>query len=229
MNKKRVMVLCIGGVVLVALLLVRRALGLEFAPEAVQASVQRMGIWAPLVFVFIMAFRVPLGLPSQVVAMGGGLIFGTLAGSAYGAIGITISAVVIFVGSRWAGRDVVETRLPPRLKPLMELASSRVGAAFMALGTGYPFGPITMYHAVAGVTGMALPIFIPAVLLGALVRSATYTYFGSSLASGDSARLIQAVGILALLWLVPLAIPRTRAWLLQALGRMPRDSQEPEG
>ena len=226
-RNKLIKVLVVGGIGAVALFAVRQSLGLELDPEAVRGAAASMGVWAPLAFILIMAFRVPLGLPSQVVLVGGGLIFGTVAGTAYGAVGITISAAALFIGARWVGRDVIEARLPDRLRSLMELAGSRVGAAFMAVGTGYPFGPITMYHAVAGLTGMALPIFLVAVLLGAAVRAATYTYFGSSLVSGDSHRLLQALGLMALALLVPLALPRTRSWLLQVLGRRDPDAGEP--
>ena len=34
-------------------------------------------------------------------------MFGTLAGTLYGAVGLLLSALVLFVGARWAGRDAV--------------------------------------------------------------------------------------------------------------------------
>ncbi len=199
--------------------LVRRSLGLDFDPESMRVAVSNMGVWAPLAYVGIVAFRVPLGLPSQLVLVGGGIVFGTSFGTLYGALGLVTSAVVLFVTARYAGREAIEKRLPARVKPIHELASTRVGALFLAVGTGYPFGPITMYHLIAGVTGMAFIAFLLAVALGSLVRSATYTFFGSQLLAGDLAGLLEATAVVSAALVLPLLVPRWRGWLLQVLGR----------
>jgi uncharacterized membrane protein YdjX (TVP38/TMEM64 family) len=212
-------ILAVCALALAAFAAARRGLGIDLDPESVRGAVEGLGVWGPLAFVGIMTFRVPLGVPSQLVLVGGGLLFGTVAGTLYGALGITLSAVLLFLGARWTGRAAIEARVPDRLRPLLDLSGSRVGAAFLVLGTGYPFGPITMYHFFAGLTGMTLPVFVVAVALGAAIRSATYTYFGSSLVVGDAAGLLQAVGLIALAALAPLALSRPRAWLLQAMGR----------
>ena len=120
-----VVVVCVG---------LRGALGLDFDPTSLHRAVERMGVWAPLVYVGVVAFRVPLGLPSQLVLVGGGLVFGTTAGTLYGAIGIVLSALVLFLASRWAGRDALEARLPQRLRPLLEIAASPALVAFLVGG-----------------------------------------------------------------------------------------------
>jgi uncharacterized membrane protein YdjX (TVP38/TMEM64 family) len=156
-------------------------------------------------------------LPSQLVLVGGGLVFGTAAGTLYGAVGIVLSALAFFLVARWVGRDALEARLPQRLRPFFEIAASPVGALFMALGTGYPLGPIAMYHLIGGVTGMPLPLFTLAVAVGGTIRAATFTFFGSSLLAGELDLLLRATGVLILSALVPLAFARPRAWLLQAI------------
>ena len=207
---------------------VRRALGLEFDPESLNAAVADMGIWAPIAYVGIVAFRVPLGLPSQLVLVGGGIVFGTLFGTLYGAAGLLASAVFLFVSARYAGREVIESRIPERMRPILDLASTRVGAVFLGVGTGYPFGPITMYHLIAGVTGMAFLVFVVAVALGAMVRSATYTFFGSQLLEGEASGMLEATAVITVAVVLPLLFPRSRGWLLQALGRKPAASSDAE-
>jgi uncharacterized membrane protein YdjX (TVP38/TMEM64 family) len=204
-------------------LVLRRTLGLEFDPSSMEQVVATLGIWAPLGYVGIVAFRVPLGLPSQLVLVGGGLVFGTLEGTLLGALGILLSAVLLFAGARWAGRDVVEERMPYRMRPVFDLAETRLGALFLAAGTGYPFGPITMYHLISGVTGMALLVFVVAVAIGALFRSALFTFFGSRLISGDLAGIAAASAAIAVVVAIPLCFPRSRAWLFQ----VGRGSTEP--
>jgi uncharacterized membrane protein YdjX (TVP38/TMEM64 family) len=215
----------------VGLCVLRREMGFEFSAGSLREVVAQMGVWGPLFYVGLVAFRVPLGLPSQVMLVGGGLVFGTVAGTLYGALGLAFSAVVLFVGSRWAGRATLEARLPERLRPLLGVASSRAGVAFIAVGTGFPFGPVTMYHLMAGVTAMTLGAFSLAALVGSLVRSWTYTFFGSTLASGDLDRIVQGVLLLGVAFVVPLLFPAPRSWLLQAVGRHaapPPDAQSPE-
>lgn len=203
--------LAVGG----GFLVLRRMLGLEFDPSSMEQVVATLGIWAPLGYIGIVAFRVPLGLPSQLVLVGGGLVFGAVEGTIFGALGILLSAVLLFIGARWAGREVVEERLPHRMRPVFDLAETRLGALFLAAGTGYPFGPITMYHLISGVTGMALLVFVLAVSIGALFRSALFTFFGSRLVSGDLGGIAVATAAIGLVVAVPLCFPGSRAWLIQ--------------
>ena len=205
------------SVVSAGIVALRGQLGIAFDPEALRDFVNGLGFWAPLGLVAVVTFRLPLGLPSQVVLLAGGLCFGTLAGTVYGALGLTLSAIILFAIARLVGRDVIERRIPERMRPLLEAANSNIGAAFLAVGTGYPFGPISAYHTAAGVTGISLLKFVLAVGCGAPVRAGTYTYFGSSLMSGDAGRILTASGILGLSALVPLLFPKPRRWVRQLL------------
>ena len=133
-----------------------------------------------------------------------------------------LSALGVFLISRWAGREVIESRVPPRLRYLVDLAGSRVGAVFIALGTAYPLSPITSFPLVAGITSMAMPVFALAAATGSLGRAALYTYFGSRLVDADPAQLIGAGALIVAAVVAPLALPAPRAWLLQAFERRDR-------
>jgi uncharacterized membrane protein YdjX (TVP38/TMEM64 family) len=208
--------LVLGAVALAGFVVVRRALGLDFDPASLQEAVADLGIWGPLVYVGIVAFRVPLGLPSGVVLVGGGLAFGTPVATLCGAAGLTLSAIVYFLAARFTGRASIEARVPPRMRPLLELADTRLGALFVSAATAYPFGPVTLFCLLAGVTGMALTVFIAAVFVGALGRAALFTYFGSQLVDGNLRGVLEASGLLAVAIALPLLVPGTRRWLLAA-------------
>jgi uncharacterized membrane protein YdjX (TVP38/TMEM64 family) len=210
----RLLLLCIAGLVL--FVSVRRAIGLDLQPDSLRAAVEGLGFWAPLAFVGIVTFRVPLGVPSAVALIGGGLVFGVAAGTLYGAIGMLISALVVFTTARWAGRESIEGRVPERLRYVLDIAGSRAGAAFIALGSAYPMSPVTSYHLIAGVTAMSAPMFIAAATVGCGARSALYTWFGSSLVEADPFRMLAAGGLLLASLVLPLVFPPTRRWLLGA-------------
>ena len=68
----------------------RGYLGIEFSAESIRDYVLDLGPLAPIFFVFIVAGRSMLGLPSQVVLIAAGLCFGTWLGALVG--GASLSA-----------------------------------------------------------------------------------------------------------------------------------------
>jgi uncharacterized membrane protein YdjX (TVP38/TMEM64 family) len=217
---RRTLAILLGAAVLIAVFAtLRRALGIELNPESIRDSIDRLGFWGPLVFVGIVALRIPLAVPSAFVLIGGGIMFGSVEGTLYGATGLLISAIAAFLGSRWAGRAAIEARIPARMQYLFDLAGSPMGALVVALGTAYPLSVITSFHLVAGVTSMSLPVFAVAAGTGSLGRAALYTYFGSRLVDADPGEMLGVGALFAAAMLIPLVFPGPRAWLLQAFER----------
>lgn len=214
------------AVVVIGVAVLRRGLGIGDA-ESLQAAVADLGIWGPLAYVGIVTFRIPLMLPSALVLLAGALLFSAVTATLCGAAGLTLSALGFFLGARFTGRAAIEPRVPMRMRPLLDLAGSRLGALFVGVGTAYPFGPITMYHVFAGVTGMSLLAFALAVAGGSLGRSALYTFFGRRLIDGDAHGLLEAGLVLTAVMALPLLIPRTRRWALATL-KGGRDAAPPD-
>jgi uncharacterized membrane protein YdjX (TVP38/TMEM64 family) len=195
----------------------RRSLGIEYDPLSLRELVLSLGPIAPVALIALIALRAAIGVPSQLVLIVAGLCFGTLLGTLYGAIGITLSGIATFLLARYAGRDAIEPRIPERVRPFVEQAGERPGAIFIAIGTGYPIGFITAYHALAGVTPMRLATFTFALAVGATARAATYTYFGSSLVAGGIRPVIEATLVIGVVLALPLLFARTRTWLLNVV------------
>ena len=51
----------------------RTALGVEWSPESVRATVRDAGIWAPLLFIALVTFRLVILIPSQILLAAAGL------------------------------------------------------------------------------------------------------------------------------------------------------------
>jgi uncharacterized membrane protein YdjX (TVP38/TMEM64 family) len=190
------------------------SVGLERNPDSIRDFIRELGAVGPVVFIALIGFRLFLGVPSQLMLVVAGLCFGIAAGTLYGAMGLTLSAGITFGLARWTGREAVERNLPSRARPLLEMASSRMGGALLVVGTGYPIGPMTIYHAAAGLTGMAIRSFLAAVCVGATVRAFILTSFGSSLMEGSWLRILAAGALLTALIAAPLFFTRSRRWLL---------------
>src|SRR5687768_6804238 len=109
-----------GAGVVAALLggawLARTQLGIRWELDALREFVTGLGLWGPVALVGIIAFRPVLLVPSQLALLAGGLCFGTLLGTAYGALGLTSSGLLVFGLTRWLGAEAVRTRVPAALQ-----------------------------------------------------------------------------------------------------------------
>jgi len=198
--------------------LARRHLGLEWSAESVRDVVNGYGVWGPVAFVALMGVRSALLIPSQILLVAAGLCFGAVAGAIYGGLGIVLSGSLAFAVARYAGREAVLANVPPSLHRVMDASSGRAGATALFLGTAYPVGPITAFHAGAGLTAMSIPVFLGTLGVASVLRAALYSTFGSSLVEGGARDLLLATAVLAAVTLLPLAHPRSRAWLRRQWG-----------
>jgi uncharacterized membrane protein YdjX (TVP38/TMEM64 family) len=212
-RRKNLVLLGVGAIVIAVAIWARRTLGIEMDPQVLRDWIRGIGPAAPLVCIALVAFRALVGIPSQLALIVAGLCFGTLVGTLYGTLGLTISGTLTFLAARYGGREALERRIPKRFSVFMKQSGERLGAIFVAFGTGYPVGFLTAYHALAGITPMRLIVFIIALALGSSARAATYAYFGNSLITGGITPILQATAVLALAFGVPLLFPRSREWL----------------
>jgi uncharacterized membrane protein YdjX (TVP38/TMEM64 family) len=191
----------------------RAALGVEWSTESIREAVRSYGIWAPGIYLLLITGRQLLVLPSALVLVAGGLLFGAGMGTLLGATGITCNALVLYGIARAMGRPWVLPWLRERW-PGFESRARRGGPVFVALMTGHPAGVLTPFHMAAGVTGIALPVFLIAVFPAALLRAGLYALLGANLLDVGSSGFWLASGALAVLALAPLAHPGLRRWLL---------------
>jgi uncharacterized membrane protein YdjX (TVP38/TMEM64 family) len=204
--------LVVGVLLLLALgaRALRQALGITWSPESVRTAIEGLGVWGPVILVLLLSVRTFVLIPSQVLLVAGGLCFGTWGGTLYGALGVTGSGLLLFGLTRWAGREALLQRVPPRMRVLLDTTGARMGAAVVLLGTGYPVGPINAYPVGAALTGLRLPLFGLALGGGSVLRALTYAWFGSRLVDGGWLDLVLAACALTAAILVPLLVPRVR-------------------
>jgi uncharacterized membrane protein YdjX (TVP38/TMEM64 family) len=194
----------------------RNALDVEWSADSIRDLVDGFGVWAPLVFVILIAFRVLILVPSQLMLPAAGLLFGAKFGAIYGAIGMTLSALMSFALVRVLGADGIRRQFHHRFDTAFTVARSKVGAGALGFATAYPVGPMSAFQFGAAMSGMSFFHYFVAVALGSVVRSATLAYFGSTLL--DEGRLYTGAAVLGAVLLIPLLVPRWRAWLLSGLG-----------
>jgi uncharacterized membrane protein YdjX (TVP38/TMEM64 family) len=191
----------------------RTRLGISWDLDALRALVDGLGVWGPAAFVAVVTFRTVLFVPSQLALIAGGICFGTTGGTLFGALGLLASGLLVFTLTRWLGADAVRSRVPAAVQRALAAAGSRGGAVLVGIGTGYPVGNVTGYHAAAALTPMRVDVFTVAVGLGSLGRAWTYAFFGNAILERSSAELVAiAVGVGLATALLPLLHPRVRGW-----------------
>jgi len=192
--------------------ILREGMGLSWNLDGLRAEVEALGVWGPVFYVLVMAFRSVLLLPSQVVLLAGGLCFGGLAGGLYGGLGLWLSGVWLFALTRGVAREEVARRVPAQIRRGLEVAGTRGAAGILTLATAYPVGLLTGYHAAAGLTPMSFGLFALALGAGAWPRAWIWAVFGSALTEGGPT-LWLAGGALTLALLLPLLHPGARAFV----------------
>jgi len=85
-----------------------------FEPQRLQHLLESLGVFAPLVFMGMMAFAViSTFVPTLVLDIAAGIIFGPILGTLYAVLGAEVGALMAFFVARGLGRDAM-TRILKR-------------------------------------------------------------------------------------------------------------------
>lgn len=178
---------------------------MPLTPESVRTAVVSWGALAPMAYIVILALRPFLFFPSTLLFIAAGLAFGPLLGTLYAAVGGTTGALVTFILARSLGREFVQARLPPRLRRMQE---QEWGARLIFILNLVPIVPITAVNYGAGLSRVSLRHYTLAVIGGLTPRAFAYSFFGDSLLDIGSTQFLAAIGVLALLVIVPTVFRR---------------------
>ncbi|MPZ46246.1 MAG: sulfurtransferase [Betaproteobacteria bacterium] len=173
----------------------------------IEASLQSLGHWAPIVFVAGFAVATVLFIPGSIFGLAGGLLFGPLWGTAWNVIGGTLGAILAFLVARYIAGDWVARRTRGRLKPIVEGAEAE-GWRFVALTRLVPIVPFNLLNYALGLTRIPLWAYVWATLVCMVPGSAAYAwlgYAGRAVIAGENGAVQYALGGLAVLALVVFA------------------------
>ncbi len=197
-------------------LVVRDRLALEWSVASLRALVSRAGLWGPVVYVALLAFRFAVLVPSSILLTAAGLCFGAGPGMLYATLGLTLSGLLKFAVASIAGRDFLLRQLPGAWRSALEVGDQRSTVGGLALVCAYPFGPKHVFQIAAILSGMSLWKYAVAVASGAKFRAGAFAFLGEAVATGQG---LLVVSILLLsVGAIPLLIPSWRAWLFSARG-----------
>jgi len=161
-------------------------------PESLGASLERMGMWAPLVFIGVYAVGVCLFVPGTLLTGLGAAIFGPYWGFLWVWIGAMAGAAVAFIIGRILGREFAASLIGDRLKKYDDGIERNGFAAVLYLRLVYfPFTPMNFGM---GLTKVRFWDYVAGTALGIIVGTFIFTFFIGTLkqvwASGNWEELI---------------------------------------
>lgn len=167
-----------------------------------QATLEQAGIWGPIIYIVIYTVATVLVLPSTVLNLAGGALFGPWLGSLWTTVGALVAAIVAFGFTRTVGREFVEKRLAGYWQALD--AEIRHGGLFYMFSIRLlPVIPYGLVNFAAGLTSISWKDYVLGTALGTLPGVLPFVLLGSSgltlSQTGDLMPLVIALTLIGLL------------------------------
>jgi len=173
--------------------------------DELRRTVDGAGAWAPVAFVALAAGLTCALFPFPVVAGASGVLFGVTEGTAYSILGGWLGALAAFAIARRFGAGPLEALAGERLRRGLDAVSERGFAAVLLLRV-VPGVPRDLANYLCGLTRIGLVPYAAATLIGIAPRAYAYTALGGSLGDLGNRQSIVAVGLLAAMALVGVAL-----------------------
>jgi uncharacterized membrane protein YdjX (TVP38/TMEM64 family) len=154
--------------------------------------VESLGAWGGIIFIAIYIFATIAFVPASLLTLGGGAVFGWLAGAIYVFLGATLGATIAFLIGRYLVRGWVAQRLAQNKRfRSIDAAVGRAGFKIVLLTRLSPVFPFNLQNYAYGVTQVSLKDYVLA-SIGMLPGTLMYVYIGSLF--GNLAALFSGLG-----------------------------------
>jgi len=170
-------------------------------PDILKNILTKLGIFAPILYIFIYILGTILLLPSTPLNLSGGLIFGFWFGLMWTSIAAIVAAMISFAYSRYLGRNWVKKRFGIHLQRLdKQIKNGGMGYIFaIRLLPLIPYGIVNLG---AGLTSIKGKDYLIGTILGTIPGILPFVMMGagfSSLGKGDMLTITISLGLTGLL------------------------------
>lgn len=205
------LVALVGVMAVLALTVIERG---WYEPHFIETFLQKMGVFAPLVFMVLMAFAVvTIVLPSIVLDAAAGVVFGPFMGTVYAVLGAEAGALIAFFTARKMGRPAI-ARLLKKDIAFCDACAMRQLPFIIFVTRLIPFVSFELVSYGAGLTAIPAWAYAVSTLLGMILPTFLMVYFGKAVFSGIYYGVALSLGLLMVLlfFLVPIWIKRKNPW-----------------
>lgn len=177
--------------------------------------VQSLGIWGIFIFIIIMAIQgLIIPIPSEIVLLASGMIWGVLGGAIMGIIGSLAAGILCFYISRKGGRPIAEKFVGQKAMTVADHFIEKYGIWAILISRTLPFIAFDPISYVSGLVDMDVKKYTIGTLIGAIPRAFFWAALGSLFGIDPSNPNIEAqsalfnivfliiVGILGLMFII---------------------------
>jgi uncharacterized membrane protein YdjX (TVP38/TMEM64 family) len=148
----------------------------EHAPQ-ILINIKGLGWLAPFLFLLLYCLATILLLPTMVLTLAGGALFGPVFGTLFNLIGATLGAVCAFCISRYLAIDWLSSQNKPNLHKLIS-GVERGGWQFAALLRLVPVIPFNLVNYGLGMTHIRFSLYVVTTFIFLAPAEIIYTYCG---------------------------------------------------
>lgn len=201
------------AVLTVLTLLLFTPLGERLTHDRLVMDLERLGSWAPALFIAINIVAASLGVPGTVLTIVGGAVFGLVWGTVWSVIGSTAGATSAFLLARYLFHDWAVKRYGQHPLLMRMNRSIKHHALKLTLAVRlFPISPFNLVNFLFGLTKAPLADYSVGTALGIIPGTALYTWIGVSgralAEGGDKFPFGMAIAALTLLSVLPIFAKR---------------------
>jgi uncharacterized membrane protein YdjX (TVP38/TMEM64 family) len=174
-----------------------------FKPGQIQVWLADAGIFAPLLYMAVMAVAIVISpIPSLPLDIAAGAFFGPVLGTVYSVSGALAGAVISFTVARRLGRDLIERFLGGHVNFCTKCSDSLL-TKIIFLARLLPVVSFDVISYGAGLTKISLKKFSLATFFGMIPLTFLYNYSGSVLVFGEGLTFILGVVMVIMFFILP--------------------------
>ncbi len=148
-------------VILIAIIITGRILGLGEKLNIAREWIRSLGYWGPVVYIFIYAIAVVAAVPGSALTLAAGAMFGSAIGLVSVSIGSTMGAGLAFLTARYFARESVSGWLNKNKKfQKLDNMTEKHGAVIVAITRLIPLFPFTLLNYGFGLTKISFRIYL---------------------------------------------------------------------
>lgn len=180
--------------------------------QSIVESVQRLGNLGILAYIGFLIVAIVVGpIPSTPVTVAAGAIWGPIPAGIYGVTGLVLGSLAAYFIGRTLGRTTVQALTGKTIYFSMHRGEIYLGWIVFVTHL-LPFLPYDLISYGAGISGLSLPVFAIANLLGLIPNTLLLTHMGSAFTIGMPIAITLAVVFLLMLAILPWGVKRHN-WL----------------
>jgi uncharacterized membrane protein YdjX (TVP38/TMEM64 family) len=168
----------------------------------IQALLNSVGIWSPIIYIALYVIATILVFPSTILNLTGGAVFGAVWGTLWTSLAAIIAAIVAFTFTRTIGRETIAKRLSGRWQA-MDAEVRQGGLFYMFAIRLVPIMPYGLVNFAAGLTSISFKDYVLGTTMGTVPSVLPFVLLGSSglkaLHTGDILPLVGALALTGIL------------------------------